>query len=92
MTPPQVETMALNILGYASLEVLSLIALHFALKRKFGFSPAYLLAFVLENQFVNVQEPSDCLGRVSAAADSGSFWYVAESFAIGYKYKLTQML
>lgn len=54
MTPAQVATMALNVLMYAGLEVLSLVILHFALKRKLGFSP-YILAFVLENHFVEIQ-------------------------------------
>lgn len=47
-----VAAMALNVMIYAWLEILSLFALHFSVKRKFGFSPAYLLAFVLENQAV----------------------------------------
>lgn len=44
-----------NLLVYASLEVLSLVALHVVLKRKFGFSPVYLLAFVLEKQMLALQ-------------------------------------
>lgn len=52
LTPDQVQIMANSILLYAGLEVVSLIVLHCAIKRRFGFSPSYLLAFVLENQAV----------------------------------------
>lgn len=44
-----------KILLYSWLEVLSFILRHLAIKRKFGFSPAYVLAFVLENQFFEFQ-------------------------------------
>lgn len=51
----QVESMVANVLIYASLEVLSLVLLHVVVKKKFGFSPVYVLAFVLENQAVELQ-------------------------------------
>lgn len=53
MTTHQAQKMIENILMYAWLEVLSFIALHYIIKWRFGFSPAYLLAFVLENQSMN---------------------------------------
>lgn len=49
MTTKHVQATANSILLYAGFEVMSIICLHYAIKRKFGFSPAYLLAFVLEN-------------------------------------------
>lgn len=55
MTPKHVVSMALNVMLYAWMEVLSLVALHFVVKRKFGFSPMYVLAFVLENQAIELQ-------------------------------------
>lgn len=55
MTSGRVQTMANNILLYAGLEVVSFIGLHYAIKQKFGFSPAYMLAFVLERQWVEFQ-------------------------------------
>lgn len=55
MTPDQVQVMANSILLYAGLEIVSFIGLHYAIKRRFGFSPVYLLAFVLENQAVEFQ-------------------------------------
>lgn len=45
----------LNLFVYALLEILSFFGVHFVLKWKFGFSPAYLLAFVLEEQSVEIQ-------------------------------------
>lgn len=47
--------MALNLMAYAWLEILSLFALHFAVKNKFGLSLIYVLAFVLENQAIELQ-------------------------------------
>lgn len=47
----QQEHAMLNIFVYTWLEVLSFIALHYAIKRELGFSPARVLSFVLENQF-----------------------------------------
>ncbi|POM77428.1 Hypothetical protein PHPALM_5188 [Phytophthora palmivora] len=44
-----------NLVVFASLEILSLIFLHFFLKHKFAFSPLYQLAFVLEMQIYPVQ-------------------------------------
>lgn len=55
MAPGDVKTMIGNILMYAWMEVVSFIALHFAVKWKFGFSPLYLLAFVLETQALEFQ-------------------------------------
>lgn len=55
LAPKHVAFMALNVMLYAWMKVLSLIALHFIVKRKFGFSPIYVLAFVLENQSVELQ-------------------------------------
>lgn len=55
MTSARVYNMALTVMAYAWMELLSLIALHFAVKRKFGISPIYMLAFVLENQATELQ-------------------------------------
>lgn len=55
MDSARVVSMALSVMAYAWLEILSLIALHFAVKKKFGFSPVYVLAFVLENQAIELQ-------------------------------------
>lgn len=55
MSAGHVKTMIGNILMYAWMEVVSFIALHFAVKWKFGFSPVYLLAFVLETQALEFQ-------------------------------------
>ncbi|KAG7390139.1 hypothetical protein PHYPSEUDO_008593 [Phytophthora pseudosyringae] len=44
-----------NLLVFAVLEVASLVFLHLFLQRKFGFSPLYQLAFVLETQVYHVQ-------------------------------------
>jgi hypothetical protein len=49
-----VTSMALNVMVYAWLELLSLFAFHLLVKKKFGFSPAYVLAFVLENQAIEL--------------------------------------
>lgn len=51
----QSTTTILNILLYAGLEVLTLLLLHIAIKWRCGFSPTYLLAFVLENQALEFQ-------------------------------------
>lgn len=58
MTPASVEKMVGNIFTYVWLEILSFIAMQYTIKWKFGFSPVYLLAFVLENQAM-VSRP-DC--------------------------------
>lgn len=55
MTPSHVKTMVGNILMYAWMEVLSLVCFHFAVKWKFGFSPVYQLAFVLETHALEFQ-------------------------------------
>ncbi|POM57815.1 Hypothetical protein PHPALM_37624 [Phytophthora palmivora] len=44
-----------NILVFASLEIVSLLLVHFSLKIKFSFSPLYQLAFVLETEVYLVQ-------------------------------------
>lgn len=64
MTPAKLEITILNIVTYASLEVLSFIVLHFALRQKLDVSPACVLSFVLETNFV------EFLGRLVA-------WYVS---------------
>lgn len=55
MSVSQVRSMILNVLIYSVLEVLSLMALHFIVKKKFGFSPVYILGFVLESQTIELQ-------------------------------------
>lgn len=55
MTTEHMDKMVGNIFTYAWLEVLSFILMHYMIKWKFGFSPAYLLAFVLENQAMEFQ-------------------------------------
>lgn len=55
MTSHQLTTSVTNIATYACLELISFVGMHFALKRKFGFSPAYLVAFVIENRFTELQ-------------------------------------
>lgn len=49
-----VAAMAFNVMVYAWLELLSLFAFHLTVKKRFGFSPAYVLAFVLENQAIEL--------------------------------------
>lgn len=55
MTPAKLERTVLSILIFAWLELLSFLALHFAIKRKLGFSPACVLGFVLKTQFLEFQ-------------------------------------
>lgn len=67
----RVATMVLNVLAYHGWSFYRLW-LHVAVKKKFGFSPVYMLAFVLENQAL------DLFGRdlvcVHSASHSFSFW------------------
>lgn len=53
--PAQLERTAMNMLGYASLEVLSFIALHSVIKHKLGISPTHVLSFTLQNQMYEFQ-------------------------------------
>ncbi|OWZ07532.1 hypothetical protein PHMEG_00020065 [Phytophthora megakarya] len=55
LTLDQLRTNVESIMLYASTEMLSLIYLHVVLKRRFGFSLLYQLAFVLENELELVQ-------------------------------------
>lgn len=55
MMTAEVGHTVINIFAYAWLEIISFGVLHFSLKWKFFFSPAYLLAFVLENQTLEFQ-------------------------------------
>ncbi|ETM54335.1 hypothetical protein L914_02311 [Phytophthora nicotianae] len=55
MVPGQLGTMITSLIIYVSLEVLSFVMLHFALKRKFNLSALYQLAFVLETHVVKLQ-------------------------------------
>ncbi|POM62170.1 hypothetical protein PHPALM_28706 [Phytophthora palmivora] len=55
LTLNQLQTNVGSIMLYASTEMLSLIWLHLALKRKLGFSLLYQLAFVLESEMDLVQ-------------------------------------
>lgn len=55
MTENRLHATIVNLLVYIWLEVLSFLGLHFVLKWKFGFSPAYLLVFVLEQQMQQLQ-------------------------------------
>lgn len=55
MTTEHLDKMLKNIFAYVWLGILSFITMHYTIKWKFGFSPAYLLAFVLENQAMEFQ-------------------------------------
>ncbi|KAL3670448.1 hypothetical protein V7S43_004767 [Phytophthora oleae] len=55
MTANKLKATVTNIIIYASLESISFAALLLLLKRKFGFSPVYQLAFVLESQVLAIQ-------------------------------------
>lgn len=55
LTTARFQTMISNVLIYASWELVSLVALHVAVKRRFGFSLLHLLAFVLESRFIEFQ-------------------------------------
>lgn len=55
MTVQRLRATVVNLLVYIWLEVLSLLGLHCVHKWKFGFSPVYLLAFVLDKQIRQLQ-------------------------------------
>ncbi|KAG7386592.1 hypothetical protein PHYPSEUDO_015500 [Phytophthora pseudosyringae] len=55
MVPGQLEGMLTSLVVYVGLEVLSFVALHVALKRKFNLSALFQLAFVLETHVVQLQ-------------------------------------
>lgn len=55
MTSAQLERTILSIFTYAWLEVISFNVLHVVIKRQLGVSPASVLGFVLENQFLEFQ-------------------------------------
>lgn len=67
LTPSDVEKVVINIFAYAWLEIISFVMMHFSIKRQCGFSPVYLLTFVLENQAIEFQArlcESKCLSYV----------------------------
>lgn len=51
----QGQAIVLNLLVFAGLETILLLVLHTLVKTRCGFSPTYLLAFVLENQALELQ-------------------------------------
>ncbi|KAJ8523993.1 hypothetical protein ON010_g17125 [Phytophthora cinnamomi] len=55
LTPDRFARNEVNIVAYALLEATSFAAVVFLLKRKFGFSPLYQLAFVLETHVASLQ-------------------------------------
>lgn len=55
ITDGDIVTTTLYLFGYAFMETISFLAFSFALQRRFGFSPLYLLAFVLEKQMQQLQ-------------------------------------
>lgn len=55
LTNTDLQRMASNIFAYAWMEIVSFVLMHYMTKWKFGFSPLYLLTFVLENQFLEFQ-------------------------------------
>ncbi|GAB9466633.1 hypothetical protein Gpo141_00004003 [Globisporangium polare] len=55
MTEARLLATIINLLVYIWLEILSFLGLHYVLKWKFGFSPTYQLAFVLEKQMQQLQ-------------------------------------
>lgn len=55
MTVTGLDQMVLKIFTFASFEIVAFAALHFSTKWRFGFSPVYLLAFVLENRAIEFQ-------------------------------------
>lgn len=55
LIPAEAHKIIRYIVIYAAVEMASFIALHFAIKWKFRFSPMYLLAFVLETQWMKFQ-------------------------------------
>ncbi|RLN55382.1 hypothetical protein BBJ28_00024995 [Nothophytophthora sp. Chile5] len=55
LTPSKLSATLLTLTLYASFELVSLASVHVLLKRRFGFSPLYQVAFVLENHAATVQ-------------------------------------
>lgn len=55
MTEARLANTVVNLGVYVWLEVVSFLGLHFELKRKFDFSSAYVLGFVLETQASQLQ-------------------------------------
>ncbi|KAL3656751.1 hypothetical protein V7S43_018310 [Phytophthora oleae] len=55
LTPEKLASTQINFMVYALVEFASFAGLNLLLKRKFGFSPLYLLAFVLETQMGTLQ-------------------------------------
>jgi len=55
MTDARLANTVVNLVVYVWLEVVSFLGLHLVLKRKFDFSPAYVLGFVLETQASQLQ-------------------------------------
>lgn len=54
-TLPQLDLIVIKILLYAVLEIVTFVILHYAIKWKCGVSPVFILAFVLETQFLEFQ-------------------------------------
>ncbi|ETP53306.1 hypothetical protein F442_01817 [Phytophthora nicotianae P10297] len=54
-TPEKLRNDVINILMFGAVEMTGFVGLLFILKRKFGISPLYQLAFVLETQMCTVQ-------------------------------------
>lgn len=54
-TMPQLELIVAKILLYAVLEIVTFVILHYTIKWKCGVSPVFILAFVLETQFLEFQ-------------------------------------
>jgi hypothetical protein len=55
LSPEKLQSTLIQLLLYSSLEFASLLGLFFMLKRRFGFSPLYQLAFVLETEAATLQ-------------------------------------
>lgn len=55
ITDDVITSTTLYLFGYAFVETISFLAFNFALQKRFGFSPLYLLAFVLEKQMQQLQ-------------------------------------
>ncbi|TYZ61750.1 hypothetical protein PybrP1_001076 [[Pythium] brassicae (nom. inval.)] len=55
MTHAQMKTEVLTSFAYAAAEALSFLSMHLLIKRKYGISTLYLLAFVLETYWLTLQ-------------------------------------
>lgn len=55
LTPARFQTMITNMLIYATWELISLMVLHVAVRRRFGISLFHSLAFVLRSPFIEFQ-------------------------------------